>query len=74
MESTSYVLSFRMVFSLPCDHGLDFLHQLMREFNQSIKNASKPSEQSKAGVGGNIDKTCSKDLNAFRFFFTHHQV
>ena len=20
--------------SLPCDHGLDFLHQLMREFNQ----------------------------------------
>ena len=19
---------------LPCDHGLDFLHQLMREFNQ----------------------------------------
>ena len=27
-ESTSYVLSFRMVFFLPCDHGLDFLHQL----------------------------------------------
>ena len=24
MESTSYVLSFRMVFFLPCDHGLDF--------------------------------------------------
>ena len=23
-ESTSYVLSFRMVFFLPCDHGLDF--------------------------------------------------
>ena len=34
MESRSYVLSFRMVFKersvfLPCDHGLDFLHQLM---------------------------------------------
>ena len=29
MESTSYVLSFRMVFFLPCDHGLDFLHQLV---------------------------------------------
>ena len=29
MESTSYVLSFRMVFFLPCDHGLDFWHQLM---------------------------------------------
>ena len=28
MESTSYVLSFRMVFFLPCDHGLDFLHNL----------------------------------------------
>ena len=24
MESTSYVLFFRMVFFLPCDHGLDF--------------------------------------------------
>ena len=24
MESTSYVLSFRMVFFLPCDHALDF--------------------------------------------------
>ena len=24
MESTSYVISFRMVFFLPCDHGLDF--------------------------------------------------
>ena len=24
MESTSHVLSFRMVFFLPCDHGLDF--------------------------------------------------
>ena len=24
MESTSYVLSFRVVFFLPCDHGLDF--------------------------------------------------
>ena len=24
MESTSYVLSFRMVFFLPCDHELDF--------------------------------------------------
>ena len=24
MESTSYVLSFRMVFFLPCDRGLDF--------------------------------------------------
>ena len=24
MESTSYVLSFRMVFFLPCDHGLNF--------------------------------------------------
>ena len=24
MESTSYVLSFRMVFFLPCDHGLGF--------------------------------------------------
>ena len=24
MESTSYVLSFRMVFSCHCDHGLDF--------------------------------------------------
>ena len=23
-SSTSYVLSFRMVFYLPCDHGLDF--------------------------------------------------
>ena len=21
--------------SLPCDYGLDFLHQLMREFNQN---------------------------------------
>ena len=29
MESTSYVLSFRMVFFLPCDHGLDFLHQFI---------------------------------------------
>ena len=29
MESTSYVLSFRMVFFLPYDHGLDFGHQLM---------------------------------------------
>ena len=28
MESTSYVLSFRMVFFLPCDYGLDILHQL----------------------------------------------
>ena len=28
MESTSYVLSFRVVFFLPCDHGLVFLHQL----------------------------------------------
>ena len=34
MESTSYVLFFRTVFFLPCDHGLDFLHQLMWEFNQ----------------------------------------
>ena len=25
-EYTSYVLSFRMVFFLPCDHGLDFWH------------------------------------------------
>ena len=24
MESTSYVLSFRMVFFLPCDHRLEF--------------------------------------------------
>ena len=24
IESTSYVLSFRMAFFLPCDHGLDF--------------------------------------------------
>ena len=39
MESTSYVLSFRMVFFLPCDHGLDFfLHQLLFEnsINRSI--------------------------------------
>ena len=36
MESTSYVLSFRMVFFLSCDHGLDFLHQLMTSINQSI--------------------------------------
>ena len=36
MESTSYVLSFRMVLFLPCDHGPDFLHHLMSEFNQSI--------------------------------------
>ena len=28
-ESTSYVLSFRMLFFVPCDHGLDFLHQLI---------------------------------------------
>ena len=28
-KSTSYVLSFRMVFFLPCADGLDFLHQLM---------------------------------------------
>ena len=28
MESTSYVLSFRIVFFLLCDHGLDFLHYL----------------------------------------------
>ena len=37
MESTSYVLSFRMVFFLPCDHGLNFWHQLMWEFNQNQK-------------------------------------
>ena len=24
MESTSYVCPFRMVFFLPCDHGLDY--------------------------------------------------
>ena len=29
MESMSYVLSFRMVFFLSCDHGLDFRHQLI---------------------------------------------
>ena len=29
MKSTWYVLPFRMVFFLPCDHGLDFWHQLM---------------------------------------------
>ena len=38
-ESTSYVISFRIdsVF-LRCDHGLDFLHQLiiMLELNQSV--------------------------------------
>ena len=28
MESTSYVLSFRMVFFLPCDHGLFFYSSL----------------------------------------------
>ena len=38
MESTSYVLSFRMVFFLPWDHGLNFLHQLMLEFNQSVNH------------------------------------
>ena len=29
VENTSYVVSFRMVFFLPCDHGLDFCHQLI---------------------------------------------
>ena len=33
MESTSYVLSFRMVFFLPCDHGL----LCEKSINQSIK-------------------------------------
>ena len=28
-----------MVFFLPYDHGLDFLHQLMIEFNQSVKSS-----------------------------------
>ena len=38
MESTLYVLSFRMVFFLPCDHGLDFSISLLCEnsINQSI--------------------------------------
>ena len=34
MESTSYVLSFRMMFFLPYDHGLDFLHQLIKYFGE----------------------------------------
>ena len=38
MESTSYALSFRMVFFLPCDHGLDFDISLYEDpINQSIK-------------------------------------
>ena len=40
-ESTSYVFPFRMIsVFLPCDHGLDFLHQLTREFNQSTNHCS----------------------------------
>ena len=34
LESTSYVLSLNGVF-LPCDHGLDFLHEFFVR-NQSI--------------------------------------
>ena len=40
MESTSYVLSFRMVFFLPCDHGLDFFtsayYVRIQSINQSL--------------------------------------
>ena len=39
MESTSYVLSFRMVFFLPCDLGLDFFtsaYVRIQSINQSI--------------------------------------
>ena len=34
MESTSYIFFPGGIF-LPCDHGLDFRHKLMKEFNQS---------------------------------------
>ena len=44
MESTSYILCFRMVLFLPCDHELDFLHQLICEnsINQTMQASRSP--------------------------------
>ena len=54
MESTSYVLSFRMVFFLPCDLGLDFFTSVyvrIQSINRSINQLDRAGVRCDEGIG-----------------------
>ena len=54
MESTSYVLSFRIVFFLPCDNGLDFLHELDLYENSINQSNQQPASQNSNLFGSKL--------------------
>ena len=80
MESTSYVLSFRMAFFLPCDHGLYFFYISLCEnsinsINQSISHyVTRSSFQQRSDMLLKLQRACLNEVQATRPLFLRSQA